>query len=186
VKGDPVLTEQARALVDAMLAALSLDDAYRTRRYDVDSSTTFPLTNLVVLALGHALIPADTTERWPLLGTALPQMRDQIEQEYGIRVPGVSIRENPALAPTEFEILLYGVAVRKGEIPEAGSLPGQPPPLDEAVAELRDVLIGNLGRLLGPDDLINWASSSPSAKPFDDVVQEALGDAETRLRVQRV
>jgi tetratricopeptide (TPR) repeat protein len=185
VRADPALTEGARGLIDATLAALSLDDAYRTRRSDVDSSTTFPLTNIVVLSLGPGLVPADRGEHWPVLSTLLQQLRDYIEQAYGIRVPGVRITDDPALAPTGFEILLDGVAVRKGEIPEARSSPGQPPPLDEVVAGLQDVLIGNLGRLFGPDDLTTWAGSSPSATPEDGVVQ-ALGDAETRLRVQRV
>jgi tetratricopeptide (TPR) repeat protein len=195
VKAHPDLTGEARALVDAMLAALSLDDACRTRRSDVDSSVTFPLTNIVVLSLGPGLVPADTTERWPLLGTVLPELRDEIEREYGIRVPGVRIREDRALASGAFEILLYGVAVRQGEITEAGSLPGQPPPPDEAVTALRDVLTGNLGHLLGPDDLVDWASPALPG-PLDgdasrkanghDAGQDALGDAETRLRVQRV
>jgi tetratricopeptide (TPR) repeat protein len=180
VKADDGLTGPGRALVDALLAGLSLDDAYRTRRSDVDSSATFPLTNIVVLSLGPGLIPADTTGSWQLLDTALPRLHDQIEHEYGIPVPGIRIVPGQALAPTGFEILLYGSVVRRGEIPAAGSPPGQPPPLDEAVAALRDILVGNLGRLLGPDDLVNWAAPDDGAGP------EALGDIETRLRVQRV
>ena len=183
---DPALTDGARALVDDILAALSLDDIYRTRGSDVDSSKTFPLTNIVVLKLGTGLIPADTGERWPLFGTLLPQMRDRIDQAYGIRTPGINVRSDAALALTGFEIILDGATVRSGEITPAPHPPGEPPPLDDAVAELEDVLIGNLARLLGPDDLATWVSSSPDNSPADGVVQEAFSDAETRLRMQRV
>jgi tetratricopeptide (TPR) repeat protein len=186
LRADPALTEGARALVDAILAALSLDDAYRTHSSDVDSSATFPLTNAVVLSLGTSLMPGDTDDPSPLRRTLLPQIRNDIEQEYGIRVPGIRLRKDATLAPTGFEVLLDGVTVREGEIPEARSSPVEAPPLDDAVAGLKDALIGNLARLLGPDDLATWAAPSAPATPEDGVVQVALSDAETRLRIQRV
>ena len=186
VRDDPALTERARALVKDILAALSLDETYKMRSSDVDSAATFPLTNVVVLSLGTGLTPEDTSEHWPLRGTLLAGMRAHIEQVYGIRIPGVSIQQNADLAPAGFEIRLDGIVVRSGEVPDVDSSPGQPPPLDGVVASLQNVLVGNLGRLLGPDDLITWAASSPTAAPGDSVGQEVLADAETRLRVQRV
>jgi tetratricopeptide (TPR) repeat protein len=185
VKTDPAGSDSARVLVGSILAALSLDDIYRTRRSDVDSSRTFPLTNIVVLRLGAGLIPADRDDRWPLFGSLLPRMRDHIEQMYGVRVPGINVTDDPALAPAGFKIVLDGVTVRSGEVTQAPRSAGELPPLDDVVTELQELLTCNLTRLLGPDDLVTWASSAGSA-PKDDVVQAALGDAETRLRMQRV
>jgi tetratricopeptide (TPR) repeat protein len=181
ISADPALTRATRTGIDAILAALSLDDAYRTRRSDLDSAATFPLTNTIVLGLGAALNPADTSK----LSTLLSQTRDFIERTYGVRIPGVSVRDDVVPTPTGFVVLLAGVPVRMGETAGTRSPRRVSPPLDQAVAQLRDALVSNLAQLIGPDDLRTWASSS-AATAEDGVVRAAFADAETRLRIHRV
>jgi tetratricopeptide (TPR) repeat protein len=181
ISADPALTSVTRTGIDAILAALSLDDACRTRRSDLDSAATFPLTNTIVLGLGAALIPADMSK----LSTLLSQTRDFIERTYGVRIPGVSVRDDVVPTPTGFVVLLAGVPVRMGKTAGTRSPRRVSLSPDQAVAELQDALVSNLAQLIGPDDLRTWASSSAAAVE-DDVVRAALADAETRLRVHRV
>ncbi len=181
ISADPALTRVTRTGIDAILAALSLDDAYRTRRSDLDSAATFPLTNTIVLGLGAALNPADTSK----LSTLLSQTREFVERTYGVRIPGVSVRDDVVPTPTGFVVLLAGVPVRMGETAGTRSPRRVSPPLDQAVGQLRDALVSNLAQLIGPDDLRPWASSS-AATAEDGVVRAAFADAETRLRIHRV
>ena len=185
MRDDPELSKAAQAGVQTILAAMSLDLAFRTRRSDVESSAIFPLTNTVVLALGADLIPPDAGEHWALMTTLLPGMRDRIERDYGVRVPGIRIVADAALSPDEFEIRLAGAFVRRDAIGWSHVPPGDSPPLDEAVAQLHDVLVANLGQLLGPDDLTTWASPADTATKAD-ATRMLLSDPETRLRIHRV
>ena len=71
---------------------------------------------LLELDIGYQLIKiADPNQGGDLLDR-IKAMRKKIANEYGFLVPQIRIKDNLNLKPTEYEILLKGVSVAKGEV----------------------------------------------------------------------
>ena len=71
---------------------------------------------LLELDIGYQLIKiADPNQGGDLL-ERIKAMRKKVANEYGFLVPQVRIKDNLNLKPTEYEILLKGVNVAKGEV----------------------------------------------------------------------
>jgi flagellar biosynthesis protein FlhA len=71
---------------------------------------------LLELDIGYQLIKiADPNQGGDLLDR-IKTMRKKIAQDYGFLVPQIRIKDNLHLKPTEYQILLKGVEVAKGEI----------------------------------------------------------------------
>jgi len=71
---------------------------------------------LLELDIGYQLIKiADPNQGGDLLDR-IKAMRKKVASEYGFLVPQIRIKDNLNLKPTEYEILLKGVEVAKGEV----------------------------------------------------------------------
>ena len=71
---------------------------------------------LLELDIGYQLIKiADPNQGGDLL-ERIKAMRKKVASEYGFLVPQIRIKDNLNLKPTEYEILLKGVEVAKGEV----------------------------------------------------------------------
>lgn len=146
----------------------------------------------VVVELGSWLVPPDSVanwERWSLFTEVIPQVRDQVEQETGVRPPGVRVRPG-AVGPTDIRVVVDDALATGRRVGLEGvtaplSPIGPPAPVGEevtgpsetdraALSLIGDVLQQELrrrfGRLVGVDDvaalLQSWAEA-PEASPAD-------------------
>jgi tetratricopeptide (TPR) repeat protein len=88
----------------------------------------------VRLIIGDDLVPADTSvEGWPLLGVTIPAMRDGLNKDYGIDVPGIGVTSGGT--PSSFQIELFGVYRAGGVVANDHA-----EPLDLAIDEVQRVL----------------------------------------------
>lgn len=68
------------------------------------------------MELGYALIYlADEAQGGDLL-ERIKNLRKQMAQELGIMIPSVHVRDNLSLKPGEYQILIKGVEIAKGEL----------------------------------------------------------------------
>ncbi|MBI4528487.1 MAG: FHIPEP family type III secretion protein [Deltaproteobacteria bacterium] len=65
-----------------------------------------PAVTPIAVEIGRGLIPEETGENWPLIKTYLPEMRDRIEHQTGVRVPGVRIRGNETDLPAGSYVIM--------------------------------------------------------------------------------
>jgi tetratricopeptide (TPR) repeat protein len=66
----------------------------------------WPVVTPIVLEIGSGLIPEDTSNNWALFKTYIPEMRDRLLQELGVRVSGVLVRGNDNLGAADYALLL--------------------------------------------------------------------------------
>jgi tetratricopeptide (TPR) repeat protein len=153
------LGDGPRAGVEALRDSLSLERVYRLRQADAaDPSGASPLfPNPVVLGLGDDLVPEDTSNEWVLFRELLPAMRERVEADTGVRLPGVRVQQWNLPERDGYEAHLLGLAVVKGRAGAAD----RDGALDRIVGELEAALRDNLAYLLGVDDVGNWLRGSP-------------------------
>lgn len=100
-----------------MSEARSALSHYLSSTYQLEADTTesqyWPLTVPISVEIGVGLIPEDTSEGWPLLETYIPEMRENLQNEMGVQVPGVRIHGNEGDIPPNSHIILLS------EIPRA-------------------------------------------------------------------
>lgn len=81
------------------------------------SHNMLPAVTPVAVEISEALLPQGTSENWPLLKTHIPEMRERIRAETGVRVPGVRIRGNAGdLPPDAYIIMLDEVPLVMGSV----------------------------------------------------------------------
>jgi tetratricopeptide (TPR) repeat protein len=111
-----------------------------------------PLVPPIALELSPTLVPERSGPTQPLLGSLLlDRLRQNIEQQVGVRVPEVEERRRNELGPGEYRVLLYEAGVARGKVdpgarysllpPEALATLGIP---DEEMTVARDPLTGAL------------------------------------------
>jgi hypothetical protein len=163
-----------------------LDDAqkalavYLERHFlmSIEDAVYVPGVPPIVLELAANLVPTDTGLEWPLRKTHIPDMRERIERETGVTVPGVLIRENEGTLPLGgFFISLDEVPVLFDNVPDEPSVRADPLPF--IIGRLEGVLRQNLAIFLGlqeADFLLDaWKAS-----------RHLVPDAAARLRFGRV
>jgi predicted Zn-dependent protease len=82
---------------------------------DAAESTAMPaVVTPIAVEMDAALIPRGDDRHWPILKSYLPEMRERIERDTGVRVPGTRLRSNEDgdLSPNRALIML-------GEVPLA-------------------------------------------------------------------
>ncbi len=72
--------------------------------------------DLLALEIGFSLIPLVDAAQGGTLLQRVKNMRKQLALELGIIVPPVRIRDNLQLSPREYNILLKGVVIARGEV----------------------------------------------------------------------
>lgn len=78
----------------------------------------FPIVTPIVLEMGSALIPEDTsTETWSLFTTYIPQFREGVRADTGVELPGVRVRGNNSLGPGDYVIMIDEIPRARGSVP---------------------------------------------------------------------
>ena len=109
-----------------------------------------PLPLPISLALGNALIPEDTGSDWELFRELLPAMRERLEAETGLLLPGVRVRSDSSEA--HYVISLDEVPAVRG-IAEADAASSSRAALEQVVGELERLIRANLSLFTGIDEM---------------------------------
>lgn len=86
------------------------------------ASTTAKLLAVTQIAveLDQALVPPGESDSWPIIASYLPDLRQRIERDTGVKLPGVVLRSSDALGEGRFVVLLDDVPLVLGAVvPEA-------------------------------------------------------------------
>lgn len=95
-------------LLSALAEAMERLGAYLDKTLDPeDRDPVNPGVTPIVLEISNNLAPEGGKEDdWPLLKKWIPEMRDRIEDETGVRVPGVRIRGTTEVLPNDSYIIM--------------------------------------------------------------------------------
>jgi hypothetical protein len=170
----------ARTL-SATAAAAPLDAVYATARDAVPNKLLSPYVNAVEVVLGidHAALVSGET-----LNTGIPRLRDQLAQQHGLRIPGVTLRVDESIPADRVRFLVYGLVVRDDAPPSGG---GVPDTAARVLGAFEHMLLDNLFRWMSLDDLDLWASGWDVLDPSTEQLAEDLpDDLGARLRLTRV
>ena len=117
VAQDPATPPALRSLLPRVIEGLGdyLDDELGLNA-ERDESIK-PVFTPIVLEIAPNLVPPEGKENdWPVLQQFLPEMRERIEDEMGVRVPGVSVWSNENEAPDAYVIMVHEVPVTRGRV----------------------------------------------------------------------
>ena len=116
---DPVTDEALRRALPAARTALDQcwDSLYQLSEQYLNSSERSLALPPIVLELGQALTPVGPFEKWPLVATYIPAMRQRLKESMGVTIPGITIRDNVSLAPEEYVFLLSEVSLLRSSVP---------------------------------------------------------------------
>ncbi len=171
--------EQVRIL-EAAAASAPLDAVYASDRVAVPSKLLSPYVNAVEVVLGTAysgLLASET------LKTDIPRLRNQLAQQHGLRIPGVTVRIDESIPADRVRFLVYGLIVRD-DAPPAGAAPHSSARI---LGAFEHMLLDNLFRWMSLDDLDLWASGWDVLDPNTEELAEELPDGlRPRLRLTRV
>ncbi len=115
-------SETERSLQSDLMAARKsltqyLDELYQLSEQSGKSAGYLTAVTPIAIEIGQRLIPEGPDTDWTLFTTYLPAMRDRIEKELGVRVPGVRIRGNEVdMPPESYLIMLDEVPVVMGNL----------------------------------------------------------------------
>lgn len=123
--GDSQTATAARHLMDMLSPTLLL----RAGREDVGAAQLFPLVAPLTIRLGDGLLTADQQPSSQLLAS-LKQMRKQVKQSTGVKIPRVDVQPMPPGAEAgQYEIELYETRLAGGTVQVEGHFvldsPGQ-------------------------------------------------------------
>ena len=102
LKDDDTLSSDLGAARDSISATLV---NLLEKRDEASPNLDIPVVTPIVMEIGSGLIPEDTGKDWPLWRFIL-DMRGRFESHMGVRVPGVRVRGNNALAAGSYALLL--------------------------------------------------------------------------------
>jgi tetratricopeptide (TPR) repeat protein len=118
---DAFLAEQTRGasqeITDGVAAARAALDTYVATRLEMDrQDERLRVVSPIVIEVARAIVPDDAAAA-PLLQAYLPDMRERVRAEMGVRVPGVRIRGDDGVLPDDsYVIMLDEVPVVPGRI----------------------------------------------------------------------
>jgi tetratricopeptide (TPR) repeat protein len=160
-----------RAALDALIRRLSLSRLYRLAVGDADSAVTFPIATPLALRIGHGLKQADPTG-WASLRRDLKRLRDRVERETGIPIPGVHLAESATLDPGDYVVVIEATPVARGSLPADGCFILEQDADQQLVGRrVRDPLSGQWGI---------WVDQ-PQGRPADARYRRPLGFIERHL-----
>jgi flagellar biosynthesis component FlhA len=158
-KHDDSLTKTQRDQLTAVVERLPFSHVYRLGRGDLSVRTAAPLIVLEVLLGANHHDLADS----PALNRGIPDLRDQIAREMGVRIQGVRVSVSDDIDPHRVEFRLFGEGIGHVFL-TPGTRNRERPVLERLEKRLRE----RLYRLIGPDDinlwLEDWAPGSTSAR----------------------
>ncbi|MCI0421739.1 MAG: FHIPEP family type III secretion protein, partial [Acidobacteria bacterium] len=156
-------TNDERLRGDLAVARVSLrkylDELYQLSAQAGESTQMLPVVTPIAVEIGQRLIPEEAGSEWSLIKSYLPEMRDRIQNEMGVRVPGVRIRGNETDLPLDSYLIIldevpivmgYVEVTRRYCVASPETLQGLGIP-DEALIESSHPLTGELGCWLEPD-----------------------------------
>ena len=113
---DPTIDAQLKSNLTQAVDELTsyLSDLYELSEKSGESSRMLPVTTPIRLELNVEL--PDPENSGPLITTYLPEMRQRIQDELGIQVPGVRVMRSSGLSPNSYAILLDEVRVEDGAV----------------------------------------------------------------------
>lgn len=97
---------------------LFLEDLYSLSAPNADTSAEWaPLVYPIAIEVGSALVPVNPGEKWPLIASYVPRIRQQLKESFGITIPGVNIRDNLSLEENRYVLLLDEIPLARGITP---------------------------------------------------------------------
>jgi tetratricopeptide (TPR) repeat protein len=144
-----------------LLSVLDPTVLLRAGREDVGAAHLFPLVTPLTIRLGEGLLTADQ-QASPQLLADLQQMRREVRQSTGVKIPRVDVQPLPPGAePGGYEVQLYETRLAGGTVPVEGHFlldssdqngQGRGAPAVDAVSGSSDPLTGQSG---------HWSASPP-------------------------
>jgi tetratricopeptide (TPR) repeat protein len=119
LSGEPSASQTLREQLALARAALTpfLDAALGLTPEDDEASDTFPLVEPIVLEIADSLSPPEGAEEdWLVIKHWIPEMRERVEDETGVRVPRVLVRGNAGLADDTYVISLQENPIVQGSV----------------------------------------------------------------------
>jgi tetratricopeptide (TPR) repeat protein len=176
---DETLAPAGRRRLARLADGLDLAAVCRVRRADIDPAAVFPLPTQIEVRLGEDVA---RDAGYPDLTQSLNQLRDRLEAETGVHVPGIRTTVGRPSDPRSVELCVVEQIVYKGrpmlaEAP-AAHLTGW------VVEQLEAALRLSLARLLGIDDVPLWLEGWDRSGHRDD--NGVRDDELVRLRLVRV
>lgn len=84
-----------------------LDELYQLSEQSTDSVGLLPVVTPIAVEIEISLLPEGPDSDWELFKTYLPEMRDRIQADIGVKVPGIRIRSNDTdMPPGSYQIML--------------------------------------------------------------------------------
>ena len=143
-----------------------------------------PLAIPVAIEISSDLVPADTRpEAWPFLGTDLPEMRKRIEQDTGVVVPGVRIRDGGASNPAQFRVLVNEIPVATELVPGGD---GAVERLRGVTERLRILLLPHLSEFVGLQEVENRLQSWSEQPGLAALIARTMPNPSARVLFTRV
>jgi len=109
--------DQRRDLVSAGLELSTL--RYAQRAAEIDSADLIPVVTPIILDADNRLFPQgeETPQVIRMLETDIPSLRDRLQTDTGVTVPGVRIRGNDNFAEGAYVLMLHEVPLGGGILP---------------------------------------------------------------------
>jgi tetratricopeptide (TPR) repeat protein len=141
------------AAAEGLLAALDPSALLRSGRDDVAAAQVFPLATPLAIRLGPGLLANGRPSH--MLADAVQRVRDQVERETGVQIPGVDLQSLASDAPAgSYVVELYEDPIAEGTVPvdgrfePDGATPDGPERREPAAAV--DPVTGTPGRWVSP------------------------------------
>ena len=95
-----------------------LESRFKMSADAADSAKALPIATPIAVEMDSSLLPQGDFEQWPIVKAYLPKMRAAIEQDTGVKVPGIRLRANEygGLAPNRFMIILADVPLLEARV----------------------------------------------------------------------
>ena len=164
------------------------DEFFRLSSQSGDTPQTHPVLTPIAVELGAAMIPEDTSENWSLFKKFIPEMRERILNEMGVRTPGVRFRGSDGVLSKESYIILLdeiplvqnSVQMSRRYCPASPDLLREAGVSEENLIEARLTLTGQTGCWIGVED---WELVSRSGlELWEDPLIFMIYDLEALLR----
>lgn len=147
--------------------------AERLRARAANAGVPYPVATPILLVLGDDLIPESAKEHWQewkLFTTQIPELRQGIERDVGVRLPGVRVRRGTAIRRDGYRIFIEEVFRGEGVV-----VPGRRfcPAASTAATSGTDVIIarnpvtGHDGGWVTPEDADRLIADGVAVWPTD-------------------
>lgn len=95
-----------------------LSDVYKLSSKSSEDSHNFLSVTPLVVEVGDAVVPLvdPKQDNGHFINELIPQMRDRIKTDFGINIPGIRLRANPALAPEAYLFVIDEVPIARGNV----------------------------------------------------------------------